>query len=54
MYIILKQKVNKSSDEIRTPPRALCAPRELRSENLFELLSFLLLMHNCLMFIYKI
>lgn len=51
MYIILEQKVNKNSDEIRTPPRALCAPRELRSENLFELLSLLFFMHNCLVFI---
>nr|DAN68452.1 MAG TPA: hypothetical protein [Caudoviricetes sp.] len=39
---------------IRRLRRALCAPRELRSENLFELLSLLLFMHNCLVFIYKI
>lgn len=44
MYIILEQKVNKDFEDIK----------QLRSENLFELLSLLFLMHNCLVFICKL
>lgn len=43
MYIILEQEANKDFEDIK----------QLRCENLFELLSLLLLMHNCLVFICK-
>lgn len=44
MYIILEQKVNKNSVDIK----------QLRCEILFELFSLLLLMHNCLVFTCKL